>query len=213
MIFIELFNAISMVSPLFAWLKHRKRKSKSKLHSYLPIQLVFSATYHTCCALLNNPKINRILRAVDIFSIHICSMMCCIDGIKAIKNPSFKRRVRLYCLYSSIPLLIYDMAFNVIINNKVICVHRLALIVQNNVHFLYLIPLKDNSFLIISGATCAYFYKNTSRGLSHTYFHLSLYALFDEYFQNYDQILQNLTIENNKLVNYKDDALQITLHN
>lgn len=212
MILVELLNAISMISPLISWIKHRRKKNASKLHKYLPTQLIISCIYHTCSALFNRPILLRSLRALDIFSIHICSLMCCVDGINGTKTKRFKRPARILCLYGSIPFLVHDIIYNVAIKNRVFFVHRFALIIQNNIQFLYLIPLKDNILLITSAGTCAYFYNNTSRGLSHTYFHLSLYTLFDEYWKNHAKYMQNLNAENKKSLYTKNGEIQITVH-
>lgn len=215
MILVELMNAISMLAPFISWMKHRRNKNPSKLHKYLPTQLVISSIYHTCSALFNRPMLIRSLRALDIFSIHICSLMCCIDGLSATKRKRVRRQARIFCLYSSIPFLAHDIIFNVVLKNKVVFVHRFALILQNNIQFLYLIPMKDNLLLITSGGTCAYFYNHTSRGLSHTYFHLSLYTLFDEYWKNYTKYIldqQNLNEENKNSVYTKNGEVQITVH-
>lgn len=212
MILVELLNAISMIAPFISWMKHRRNKTPSKLHKYLPTQLIISSIYHTCSALFNRPRLIQSLRAIDIFSIHICSLMCCIDGLQSTKIKKHRRPARILCLYSSIPFLVHDIIFNVVKKNKVVFVHRFALIIQNNIHFLYLVPWRDNLALITSGGTCAYFYNNTSRGLSHTYFHLSLYTLFDEYWKNYARHLQNLNNKNKKSLYTKNGEVQITVH-
>lgn len=216
MILVELLNAISMIAPFISWMKHRRNKNSSKLHKYIPTQLIISSIYHTCSAIFNRPTLIRSLRALDIFSIHICSLMCCLDGLNATRQKCIRRPARILCLYSSIPFLAHDLIFNVVIKNKVIFVHRFALILQNNIQYLYLIPLKDNMVLITSGGTCAYFYNHTSRGLSHTYFHLSLYTLFDEYWKNHAKYIlnqQNLRTENKKSLYTKNNGeIQITVH-
>jgi hypothetical protein len=218
MIIIELLNAVSMIAPFVAWLRNRKNKRNGTLHKFLPTQLIVSSSYHLCSAFLIKPKLVRALRCLDIFSIHMCSLLCCIDGLRVINSKKRQKVVRITCLYSSLPLLVFDMIFNVILKNKVIFGIRLALICQNNLYYIYVLPFKDNAILIMSSATSVYFYRNTNRGLSHTYFHLSLFTLFDEYFERLNKIEENLKNENKKLIEYKecndhqDAEISITIH-
>lgn len=179
--FVEILNAVSMISPLIAWIKHKRRKSNDCLHKYLPLQIVVSVAYHTCSALSNNNRLVHLLRVIDISSIHICSFFCSLGGIRRVRNELAKTIVKCISVYASVPFLLFDIIANLIRRNHVDTRIRMMIILQNNIFFLGILPVNESMSLIKTTTLCFHFYKNTDRGLSHVYFHLLLYDVFNDY--------------------------------
>lgn len=178
---IEVFNAVSMIAPFIAWIKHRRRKSNDKLHKYLPVQIVVSFLYHMTSAISGNKRLIHLLRVIDISSIHICSFCCSSHGLQKIPNQIIRRIFKYTSIYTSIPLLIIDIIKNLIRRNYVNAHIRMIIIAQNNIFFLGILKRDESFSLILTTTLCFHFYKNTDRGFSHVYFHLLLYDVFDQY--------------------------------
>lgn len=88
----ELCNAITMLSPLAAWHRHRKKHKKKRMHKLLAVHIPISMMYHFCCsAPFTMCKLFRPhLRVLDLCCIHIYALVAAHD-IKTHLKPE------LYC--------------------------------------------------------------------------------------------------------------------
>lgn len=77
----ELANAITMLSPLAAWQRHRKKHKHKQMHKLLGIHIPISMMYHFCCSApfricrLIRPH----LRVLDLCCIHIYAIVAAHD--------------------------------------------------------------------------------------------------------------------------------------
>lgn len=84
----ELCNAITMLSPLAAWHRHRKKHKKKRMHKLLAVHIPISMMYHFCCSApftickLLQPH----LRIIDLCCIHIYALVAAQD-IKTYLKP------------------------------------------------------------------------------------------------------------------------------
>lgn len=87
----ELCNAITMVSPLAAWQRHRKTHKKKRMHKLLGFHIPVSMMYHFCCsAPFTMCKLFRPhLRVLDLCCIHIYALVSSHD-IKTHLRPELR---------------------------------------------------------------------------------------------------------------------------
>lgn len=83
-IFSELANALSMLSPLVCWFRHRRRHAHTRLHKMMIVHIPISALYHLSCALprckAGVAVVRRVLRIADLVLIHVFSLTAAEDA-------------------------------------------------------------------------------------------------------------------------------------
>ena len=153
---LELFNAVSMIFPLFAWRKHR-RTTNSRLKSLMLIHIPISFTFHLLKSFHSrSPTIDTFFK-MDILCIHASSM---ISSLEHSRIPALT--------LLSLPFHIYS--FLQPLNKKLRC----SLIVVDNIYYLRKIKvLRDGSIALIC---------YLSQGIGHPIFHIFLYNVYDNYF-------------------------------
>jgi hypothetical protein len=70
----QIFNAITMISPFISWFKHRHNLRNTRTHNLLLIHLPLSTLYHLISAFKDGCKIQKILLTLDIALIHAYSL-------------------------------------------------------------------------------------------------------------------------------------------
>lgn len=106
----EIANAITMLSPLAAWQRHRKKHKHKRMHKLLGIHIPISMMYHFCCSA--PLTICRFacphLRVLDLCCIHIYALVAAHDIKKHLRpdlqcpTHSHTHKWKFVCIHPSI---------------------------------------------------------------------------------------------------------------
>jgi hypothetical protein len=76
----QLLNALSLLSPLLVWRKHKKTMGKTLLHKFVALHLPISFVYHALQGLCCNSRLSSIAKLLDYVCIHSYAMICASKG-------------------------------------------------------------------------------------------------------------------------------------
>lgn len=164
----QVFNAVTMVSPLICLLKHRKKKSVFK--STLCIHIPLSMSYHLSCAFptVVPACVVITLKALDYTFIHMLSLASRVD-MKQTKRISISA------------LLHTTLVVKSVINSDP-AVFKLGLMLYDHMHLVRAHPCHSKKAIIAGGTAFTFYYWDNSIPCGHGIFHITLYWLFDTYF-------------------------------
>lgn len=171
MIFHELFNAITMISPIYSLIKNWK--SKSVMRKVMCIHIPISIFYHISCAFPNifKPYMKNSLRSLDYMLIHATSLTSHIEFLR-------KHNVTL-CIFhafvimrtmkkSAIPLLQYLLFFS------------------DNAHFFHINQTRAMTTSILGSTLFLLYISSFKYPYCHGLFHIGLYWIYQTYFEFYN---------------------------
>lgn len=159
----EIFNAVSMIFPLFAWWKHRR--SKSKMAKVVKYHCPLSFTYHLVKAFHPVSRVTKVLLAIDQGCIHLCSMLAKRD----LSKPPHTLSVPFHIITYVYSILIKDVPYA-----------RFSLIVLDNFKY-----IRQNNEIIVQGSIafiCFISSYNTNMQIGHSIFHVLMYKIYDNFF-------------------------------
>lgn len=168
---IQIANSISMIFPLIAWWKNRKKYPKSIMNKLLIIHTPVSFIYHTVCAFRSN---FRLLQFADYVLIHLTSL---ITGNHIVKNCHpilrFITQTMTYPIHTKACL---DVFFNYENINL-----RFFAIILNNIPLIWVYPFI--SFEIITNCVLSYKLYTFKSGAYHPLFHALLLHLYNKCYE------------------------------
>lgn len=167
--FRQLLNAATMIFPLLAWIKHKKRLKKSKVLSIMKFHIPVSILYHLSCAFNQQSILSNILYHIDVSFIHLTSFVCSLSVInnKLFRNVTYVSSI--FHLHAFLKNLRSDQSkyrFFIFIMNA------LPLFNYNKKRFFK---------LLINGAIIFPLFNNIFI-YGHAYFHILLYNIYNDYF-------------------------------
>jgi hypothetical protein len=73
----EIYNVLSMISPLCFWWKHKNKHNKTLIHTFLISHIPISIFYHFSLAFnFVNSNVRHVLKLCDCIMIHIYTIIC-----------------------------------------------------------------------------------------------------------------------------------------
>ena len=169
MIVHELFNAITMVSPIISLIKNWK--SKSFMKKLMCVHIPISIIYHVLCTFPQiSPMFKNSLRSLDFICIHMTSVTSNIEFIN-------KRILITYILHGF--MIVHTL------RNNAVPLLQYSLFFSDNVHF-YSIDKHQAIISSFIGSAIFGLYALSSRyPYCHGMFHIGLYWLYQSYFEFY----------------------------
>ena len=172
--FPQLLNAVTMIFPVMAWLKHRRKMKKHALHKLMRLHLPVSMAYHTCCAFYAPMKLCNILLQTDILFIHLSSFLGSLGILRKLNNR------RLFVMMTSTILPHCHAFFKNMTRDQ--SVYRFMLFVLNALP-IYKHKKKECSKLCVHGFACFFlYYYDQKLVIGHATFHMMLYSIYNNYF-------------------------------
>lgn len=86
----QLLNALTMVSPLYVWMRKRKSHVNNLFHKCLIIHIPVSFLYHLFQGLCIQGRTTQTLKVVDCIFVHLYTIICNV-GITTYKKIKFTR--------------------------------------------------------------------------------------------------------------------------
>lgn len=170
----EIFNAITMLSPLYSLIKNWK--SKSNMKKLMCIHMPISILYHISCAFPNrfNNCIRNSFRSLDYVLIHATSLTSHIEFMR-------KHNITLYVLHaflimhtmkkSAIPFLQYSLFFS------------------DNSHFFNINQIRATMTTILGSTLFMFYISSFKYPYCHGLFHIGLYWIYQTYFELYNNTM------------------------
>lgn len=172
----QLLNALSLLSPLLVWRKHKKVMGKTLLHKFVAIHLPISFVYHALQGLCCYSRLSSIAKLLDYVCIHSYAVICASKG----------RRSQQPAIALNTCCIVYIITCCDTIDNNdtfhVTC-FRMSSLVMSGKSFLSLLPhtyKKIRNETIFYGFACSSLFILDDRLLSygHSLFHLLLGGLY-----------------------------------
>ena len=156
----QIANALTMIFPLMNLIKHRGKRCNLKKIMYVHIPISF--LLHSVSAFTNNKKVLGPLKKTDYFLIHLSSVVAAMD---------IKKRVHFYPL---VHLAIWIMSAR---QHKDMHLSRSLLMLYEHKDMKY-----DRKHVITGVTSTLLFNMNNKIPYSHALFHISLFWIYDIYF-------------------------------
>lgn len=171
----ELANALSMIAPMFTWLRHRRHRSHQQTHKLMALQIPISFFYHMSVSILGQCHLSRLLRACDITLIHIYSFVA---------TRTVKRKTILHVNDTDKTFEDMLLVWNTYYIFRVCQGHddslvRIIGIYASSVYAVF--GKKETVMLTGIGSLCSllYIFDNRLNNMGHSLFHIALGGLYD----------------------------------
>lgn len=176
-IWTQIANAFTMVSPFIAWWRHRKVAEKQCLTRMLAVHIPISFLYHLVSGLNINGVIKGLLKRGDLALIHIYAMQAC----RAIKRSHSHFTTRMPMLFV-MPLNTYCI-IRVCqgYEDTLLRMSSLYICTHDALRYVKALP-RSKTRLILFGtsASVLFYFDDQLKGMGHSLFHIILGPLHHE---------------------------------
>jgi hypothetical protein len=186
----QILNALSLLSPVLFWIKHKKKLRDKLIHKFVIWHMPISFIYHFLQGLHCINNICHIAKTLDYVCIHTYGIICCLQ-----KKTKSNKKIYLSILANSYCLN------KIVVNhqsNKIDCatftVVRLGALSLSGFCLACKTSMQHNA--VAHGALCCCFYvlDEHLQCYGHCLFHVTLCALYDCIFNISSELLgQNST--------------------
>jgi hypothetical protein len=168
----QVLNAVSLVSPLFFWLRHKKKIGNTLVHRFVALHLPISFLYHFLKGVCWNGCITNIAKMLDYACIHSYAIICC----------SRRKRLRTTCIFGNVYCIHHSIFYNPYIDDPRFTFARLSVLAMSAHQLASATSKQRTAFLQGTVCSCFFVMDECMYSYGHCLFHLVLGGLYDSIF-------------------------------
>lgn len=185
----QMLNALSLLSPLMFWRKHKNKIGHTLIHKFVIIHLPISFTYHFLKGLCWHNRISEFVKLVDYACIHSYAILCCACKRHRCRKQHTSILSNIYCIQK----VIFSRNEVETIRFTMIRLSSLA-----SAGHCFTSHTTKKKYAIVHGTTCTLLFMidENLKNYGHCLFHLALGGLYNCIFNIVTDVLSQIPTNN-----------------
>lgn len=175
----QVLNAISLLSPLIFWLRHKNKVGNTLIHKFVAWHLPVSFSYHFLKGICFSGYITDIAKLLDYACIHSYAIICCLR----------RKRRKTLCIIGNIYCIHHCIFNNIHIDDPQFSFARMGVLAMSAHQVASNTSKRKVAFLQGTVCSCLFVMDEHMYCYGHSLFHLVLGGLYDSIFHITAEVL------------------------